>query len=377
MTKKLIYILLLLSSFSFAHTIRAQEDKPVFYEKLDQGLIRFYFDKYYYLTAKDCEFKTIERVSKFDFTKQIFDGDFRDFASNGNRLLVGSYKDGKKEGLFQAFHPNGVIKWEVSFKDNYPTGDCKYYYPDGKPLLTITYGDFGYYIKDYWNNLGKQVVTNGEGNYEFAIPFEGFTEFGYDFYLRKGKVKNGKPQGNWNTYFYNVGQQPVYEMTQRFSNGEILATYDDNGELPSEEFQTLSLLPYDYFVRAELLNSKSCSFDDYSNYYTFLAKRFTDAINKIGVEIPRQINFSYEVDVKKTGMANVRTIKLSTDSNNENFDTIFNRIAKSIDFYFPTYKQDQPQDDTIRVSGSVSLGSDSKIIIHAIKIERQIDNSTK
>jgi len=376
MTKKFISILLLLSSFC-CQPIQAQEDKPVFYEKLDQGLIRFYFDKYYYLAAKDCEFKSIERVSKFDFTKQIFEGEFRDFAPNGNRILIGNYKGGKKEGVFQAFHPNGVLKWEINFKDNYPVGDCKYYYPDGKPLLTVTYGDYGYFIKDYWDNRGKQEIIGGEGNYEFAIPFEGFTEFGYDFYLRKGKVKGGKPQGNWNTYFYNVGQQPIYAMTQRFVDGKIVATYDDNGELQSEDFQVLSVLPYDYFIRAELLNSKSCSFDDFSNFYAFLAKRFTDRINKSGFEVATQLNFSYEVEVKKTGLANLRSLKLNVDSNNENDHTILNRIAKSIDFYFPTYKQDQPQDDTIKVSGSIATGSGGKVYTHSIKIERQIDNSSK
>ncbi|WP_282638583.1 toxin-antitoxin system YwqK family antitoxin [Sphingobacterium thalpophilum] len=376
MIKKIIFILLVMCPFCLTG-VQAQQDKPVFYEKLDQGLIRFYFDKYYYLAAKDCEFKTIERVSKFDFTKQVFEGEFRDFAPDGSRMLVGNYTDGKKEGLFQAFHPNGVLKWEVNFKANFPTGDWKYYYPDGKPLLTISYGDYGYFIKDYWDNRGKQEVINGEGNYEFAIPFEGFTEFGFDFYLRKGKVKNGKPQGNWNTYFYNVGQQPVYAMTQRFVNGEIVTTYDDNDELRTEDFQLLSLLPYDYFIRAELLQSKSCSFDDYSNFYAFVAKRFTDGFNKSGMELTRQLNFSYEVEVKKTGLANIRSLKLTTDSSNEDYLNILSRIAKSIDFYFPTYQQDQPQEDTIRVTGSLSVGNDGKVYAHSIKMERQIDNPSK
>ncbi|MDM1296786.1 hypothetical protein HX021_21085 [Sphingobacterium sp. N143] len=376
MIKKLIYILLFMSSLGF-QTIQAQEDKPVFYEKLDQGLIRFYFDKYYYLAAKDCEFKTIERVCKFDFTKQVFEGEFRDFASDGSRILVGNYQDGKKEGLFQAFHPNGVLKWEVNFKANRPSGEWKYYYPDGKPLLTITENERGYFIKDYWDNRGKQDVSNGEGNYEFAIPFEGFTEFGYDFYLRRGKVKNGKPQGNWNTYFYNVGQQPIYALTQRFVNGELVASYDDNGDLNNEDFQILSILPYDYFSRADLLTSKSCNFDDFSNFYAFLAKRFTDGVNKSGMELVNQVNFTYLVEVKKTGMATIRSLKLVSDSNNEDFDTILSRIAKNIDFYFPTYKPDQPQDDTIKVSGSIGKNSDGKAYAHSIKIERQIDNSSK
>jgi len=376
MIRKLIHILLLFSVCSFTN-LYAQDEKPVFYEKLDQGLIRFYFDKYYYLAAKDCEFKTIERVSKFDFAKQVFDGEFRDFAPNGARILVGSYKDGKKEGLFQAFHPNGVLKWEVNFQNNYPTGDWKYYYPDGKPLLTIIYNEQGYFIKDYWDNRGKQEVMNGEGNYEFSIPFEGFTEFGFDFYLRKGKVKNGRPQGNWNTYFYNVGQQPIYAMTQRFANGVLTTTYDDNGDLNNEDFMSLSILPYDYFTRAELFNGKSCSFDDYSNFYAFVAKRFNDRLNKTGLDITKQVNFSYLVEVKKSGMAGLKNFKLISDSENESFDGILSRIAKSIDFYFPTYKDNQPQDDLIRVSGGITQGSDGKIYTHSIKIERQIDNSSK
>jgi len=80
---------------------------------------------------------------------------------------------------------------------------------------------------------------------------------------------------------------------------------------------------------------------------------------------------------KKTGLANLRSLKLNVDSNNENDHTILNRIAKSVDFYFPTYKQDQPQDDTIKVSGSIATGSDGKVYTHSIKIERQIDNSSK
>ena len=376
MVKKLIHLLLLFCICSLTN-LYGQDNRPVFYEKLDQGLIRFYFDKYYYLASKDCEFKTIERVSKFDFTKQVFDGEFRDFAPNGNRILVGTYKDGKKEGLFQAYHPNGVLKWEVNFQNNYPIGDWKYYYPDGKPLLTITYLENGYFIKDFWDNRGKQEVVNGEGNYEFAIPFEGFTEFGFDFYLRKGKVKDGKPQGNWNTYFYNVGQQMTYAMTQRFVNGVLVTTYNDEGELDNEDFISLSILPYDYFVRAELFNGKSCNFDDYSNFYSFLTKRFTERLNKIGIKLLRQINFTYEVDVKKSGMANIRSIKLNTDSNDENFHQILTRIARSVDFYFPTYKQNEPQDDLIKISGAISPGEDGKIYTHSIKIERQIDNSSK
>lgn len=376
MIKKLIHLLLFISVCSFTN-LHAQDEKPVFYEKLDQGLIRFYFDKYYYLVSKECEFKSIERVSKFDFTKQSFEGEFRDFAPNGNRILVGTYTDGKKEGLFQAYHPNGVLKWEVTFRNNFPTGDWKYYYPDGKPLLTVTYSEQGYFIKDYWDNRGKQEVMDGEGNYEFSIPFEGFTEFGFDFYLRKGKVKNGKPQGNWNTYFYNVGQQPVYAMTQRFLNGVLTTTYDDNGELNNEDFLSLSILPYDYFMRAELFNSKSCSFDDYANFYAFLAKRFNDNLNKKGIEITRQVNFSYLVEVKKTGMANLKNLKLVSDSGSESFDGILSGIAKGIDFYFPTYKENKPQDDLIKVSGSITTGNDGKVYSHSIKIERQIDNSSK
>lgn len=166
-------------------------------------------------------------------------------------------------------------------------------------------------------------------------------------------------------------------MTQRFVNGEIVTTYDDNDELRTEDFQSLSLLPYDYFIRAELLQSKSCSFDDYSNFYAFVAKRFTDGFNKSGMELTRQLNFSYEVEVKKTGLANIRSLKLTTDSSNEDYLNILNRIAKSIDFYFPTYQQDQPQEDTIRVTGSLSVDNDGKVYAHSIKMERQIDNSSK
>src|SRR5690606_39698877 len=111
--------------------------KVTLLEKAPMGLVRFYFDDYYYLVDKDCAFKSIERVSQCLVDKNVFHGDFRDFDRNGTVVLSGHHDEGIKQGLFKAFHSSGTLKWEVMYENGSPTGDWKYYYPDGKPMLKI------------------------------------------------------------------------------------------------------------------------------------------------------------------------------------------------------------------------------------------------
>lgn len=46
--------------------------KEVFFENASNGLVRFHFDKHYYLVDKNCPFKSIERLSQFIVSKKMF-----------------------------------------------------------------------------------------------------------------------------------------------------------------------------------------------------------------------------------------------------------------------------------------------------------------
>ena len=193
--KKAIYMFTVLSILFF--NLKAQENRPLYFEDAPNAMKRFFFDENYYLVDKDCEFKAIERVSDFDNKTNKFEGLFKDFDRNGRVILSGQYQNGKKHGEFKAYHPNGVLKWESTFIDDIAIGPWEYYYPDGKPMLFITLGPSSFRINQYWDRKGQQLVKDGEGTYDINLPIIGFTEHGYTKFNRRGAIKNGLPDGLW------------------------------------------------------------------------------------------------------------------------------------------------------------------------------------
>src|SRR5690606_25679128 len=125
-----------------------------------------------------------------------FEGEFVDFNAAGRAILRGQYAGGKKEGKFTAYHPNGQVKWTVSFRNDVPSGPWLLYYPDGKPLLEVEYGATGTAIRNFWDARGRQRVTDGNGRYDFEIPADGYNPYGYVRYRRRGRVVDGRPHGN-------------------------------------------------------------------------------------------------------------------------------------------------------------------------------------
>lgn len=120
-------------------------------EPASKGYMRFFYDDNYYLVDKDCEFKAIERVAQYDTITFKFNGEFKDFLSNGRLILHGAYKNGIKHGNYTAYHPNGEIKWETVYVEGKESGEWKYYYPDGKPLLVLSLAedDFRICLQNY------------------------------------------------------------------------------------------------------------------------------------------------------------------------------------------------------------------------------------
>ena len=43
---------------------------------------------------------------------------------NRNKRSEGNYKNGKKEGLWTVWYENGLIKYEMTYKDGKPNGRC-------------------------------------------------------------------------------------------------------------------------------------------------------------------------------------------------------------------------------------------------------------
>ena len=357
--------------FLFGGLTFAQQDslvKPIYFEKAPQNLVRFYYDANYYLVDKNCEFKAIERLSEFVVSKNVFNGPFKDFAANGKVILTGNHVLGVKEGLFEAFHPNGQLKWRATFKNNAATGLWSYFYPDGKPFMTINYTDTAVLLQDFWDQKAVQRVTAGEGNYQFKMPFTTYNEYGYPFFERKGKVKKGKPVGYWPVKFVDdrgrseLANEEEYTAEGVFKKGFDLFT--------SQRYSVpYSIIPAESFLHAETLTFKSCNFDDYSGFLTYLTTKFSNMVKPTRQFGAFSTQFTYVVEINHEGTP--EKAKLKKEFENTELNRVLEIIINKVPYYFPTLVEGQPAYDTLTVSMQLEVSENGQFIFHSAQIHRE------
>lgn len=343
--------------------------KATLFEKAPMGLVRFYFDDHYYLVDKDCTFKSIERVSQFLVEKNVFHADFRDFDRNGTVVLTGYHDQGVKEGPFKAYHPDGTLKWEVTFEQDRPTGDWKYYYPDGKPMLTVNYDEAIVRIMAFWDRRGRQRIKDGNGNYEFRMPFVFYNEYGYPFFERKGRVKNGVPRGYWTTHMVDDNGKKILYTEEVFNDAGMLS--DGYNLFLDATYRTpMAFIPMSYFYTAERLLSKPCSFDDYSGFNTYLSEKFSAMLRSSPTLTNIEDKFSYEVSLDREGNPTDVTLKdaLATKELNRYLEMVLNEIP----FYFPSLDEEgNTVADTLTVYGNLSINDAGQFHFHSFRIVRE------
>lgn len=343
--------------------------KDVLYEKAPEGSVRFYYDDHYYLVDKDCPFKSIERVSEFIVGKNAFNGDFKDFDQRGTVILTGHYNEGVKEGLFKAFHPNGTLKWEVTFQSNRPIGEWKYYYPDGKPMLMVNFDNGSGTIVSFWDRMARQRVIAGEGNYEFKLPFEFYNEYGFPFFERKGRIKNGLPSGYWTTNMVDEKNKKVLYTEEVYDkNGNLAEGY--NVFQDAEYRVPLSIIPSQSFIIGEKLLFKACSFDDYSGFNAYLADKLNAAFAANPSFQNMEDEFEYRVSLDKEGSP--ETITLSQPLKATMLNRYLELVVKDIPFYFPSLDEmGTPIEDMLTVWGKLSISEAGVFHFHSLKVERE------
>jgi len=343
-----------------------EKQQEVYFERSGEGLVRFYFDQNYFLVDKNCEFKTIERLASFDITAAEFNGSFTDFDQQGRIILEGSYVSGLKHGLFKAFHINGSLKWEVNYEKDKPIGEMTYYYPDGKPMLVLAYNQGITSVKQYITKKGSASVKDGNGYYEMIVPFQGYNPYGYSFLKHKGRIKNGFPTGYWQVFSVE-GKSQVLSAEEYYKNGVFTEGYDLFLESGYAE-PLYSKVPIDNFSRAELLVSKSCSYDDHVGFTFYLGEYFTQGLARILPKKDFEESFEYTVQVNKDGKAS--KLEMSNELSAQ-LNKLFLQIAKSIDHYIPSFIAGQYIEDELKISGKITTGENGKLIVHSIKVGRK------
>ncbi|SKB69845.1 hypothetical protein SAMN05660226_02743 [Parapedobacter luteus] len=366
----LISLMGLASPSALAEGLDTVSAQPVYYEKAPGGKTRFFYDEYYFLADKDCQFKAIERVAAYDFEKQVFVGEFADFNNWGRAILRGNYRNGKKDGPFKAYHPNGQLKWEVSYVQDTPQGMWKYYYPDGKPLLEVEYQENNMFIRNFWDQRGRQRVIDGNGRYDFAVEADGYNPYGYVRYLRRGKVVDGRPDGVWAiTYlFADANKEPAgHEVYQkgRFVRG--YEAYEDDEFFNAPKY---GVLPVSFFPRAEAMIGKRCTIDEYSGFTNYLIEHLGEWFDGELDELPDPLTVEYTIFVRRNGEPG--KIEAKTTFPQKRYADLLLMGLNWVGYWFPSYADGDYIDDNLTVTMDVFPDTaERKLRFYNITIERE------
>jgi len=366
----LIYLLLIPASMVLAHGLDTVPKPPVYYESAPNGQTRFFYDDHYFLADKNCQFKAVERVANYDFPQRMFIGTFIDFNNEGRVVLRGSYLNGKKEGKFTAYHPNGHLKWEGTYIQDVPDGLWKYSYPDGKPLLEVEYGAEGIKIRNFWDRRGRQQVINGNGKYEFAIEADGYNEFGYMRYNRKGKVVDGQPHGNWIIeYVFDDGKKEGAGH-EFYQHGRFIRGYESYKDEEFFDAPRYRLLPVDFFTRGEALIGKECAIDEYSGFTGYLSQHLEDWFEGKVAEMPDPLHIKFTVAVTRTGESG--KIEMDSTFAGKRYADLLREGIQWVTFWFPSFANGEFINDTLTVTMEVFPdAAERKLRFFDVKIRRE------
>ena len=357
-------------SVALGTPIDTAEHNPIFYERESGDTVRFFYDDHYYLVDRDCEFRAIERVGPYDFQEQAFIGEFADFDHLGRLLLEGNYIDGKKHGDFKAYHPNGQLKWQASYIQGTFQGPLRFYYPDGKPLLEISYTVEGARIVNFWDRSGRKRVTNGEGRYEFSIEADGYNEFGYTRYTRKGKVVDGRPHGNWAVkYIFGDGKEKSagYEY---YNKGRFVQGYEAYTDEEFFDTPRYSLVPADFSSRADAMVAKSCTIDDYTGFTGFLATYLSDWFEGALNDPIDPVKIEFTVTVRATGEP--KGIKMKSSLDKKQYADLLLQALNGVGYWLPSYAADEYIEDTLTVTAEAFPElNDHNLRFYDVRIKRE------
>jgi len=143
---------------------------------------------------------------------------------NGKRREV-YYKDGKWDGSFKQWHPNGKLSMEGESKDGNQIGIWKFYYDNGKLKreTTYTYGSDNSYswvdTSKCWNESGIEIVCGSLRYKDTEILKKPYT-----FTDGKGKTYQGVVDGIGDDYTLEVA---IDGMEHIVCGGGVLELYLD------------------------------------------------------------------------------------------------------------------------------------------------------
>lgn len=226
--KNLLFTLLFSSLFITAFAQPAQ--RSIRFKFIARDSLALPLDAQYHLIEDSCS--SIIRHVRFDPAKRIFKGPFSDISRHNPDLILSKgffTEDGKLDGSFEEYYPDGKLKAKGIFKQGSMVGTWTIFKEDGNTWMEFEEANGTKKILNVWDEKGKQTIKDGNGTYSQQAGEIVWT----------GKLVNGIPDGTWrSTNTSKPGQTSLSQET--FNKGNFVKglvsgiTYQDQSRINLE-----------------------------------------------------------------------------------------------------------------------------------------------
>ncbi|HJW18431.1 MAG TPA: hypothetical protein VJ499_14975 [Flavisolibacter sp.] len=304
--------------------------------QLDADRLVFYYNDNWQLVKPVCG--TIFRVSKLDTVLLTFTGKFVDYYSKDSTIATeGNYTNGKKEGLFSIYFPNGQLAQSGKYNNDRKTGIWEYFYENGTPRQVLDFQENEILVKEFWNEEGKKLVESGNGEW-----------FGYatseKFLKTSGELLNGRKNGTWkNTIsFRNMTTNIEKYKEGKLISGKMISAAAGTESYKDTMYCTIERTPK--FVAAEQFQMNRC-YKNQKNNWEFAT--YPGGMNRFYSQIREKIILSGSVLVR--GVIKVQ-MTIDKEGKMTNFQPVSNlgyefdliRALQTMDNWTPTKINGKP-----------------------------------
>lgn len=273
----------LLISILFTQLAIAQQGFDPCFRFVAKDSVKIHLDNAERPVTQDCAF--FYRLAKVNPENLTIEGAFEDYYIANDAIATrATIIDGLLEGKAIVYYENGNKLMEGVYKNGKKVGIWKHWYENGKPYVTYSYEDNTAKILEYYTKRGKKKVENGNSKGK-TITIKNHRHANI-----KGKLKNGLPDGQWTLSRITTN---TIVFKEEYKNGRFIK--GEGYPFGSPTLKKYTDTPYikldDGIEAARMKNIKECnsctkhmarytklgyqSPEKDANFYEYLAKHFT------------------------------------------------------------------------------------------------------
>lgn len=223
----LIYCLATLSA--------AAQSNIRYFEIIDDDSVKLYVESFSILSVGHTRFTNKECARGFRLariTDGKFTGKFNDYLQIDDRddpilMVEGRYREGNKVGAFVFNYPDGKMMAMGNYEMNQPVGDWKFYSPEGVMTMILGFDGGPEPLIQYMFDTQSQMVMVKDGSGEARFQSEGDVP-----YAVSGRVRNGRPEGEW------IGEFDLYKEGNERTRWIRKETYQDGRMVEGKKIQS-------------------------------------------------------------------------------------------------------------------------------------------